>query len=94
MNLSPEGAQPIMRDDWYIDESGQKCVQSMIFPENHKLKGKPKGIKQVLKECNLWPNKGIRLICKQCSEKQDDVNPDRSNCCTRRIILLQHNFCE
>lgn len=53
MNLSLEGAQPIMRDGWYIDGSKQKRVQSMIFPENHKLKGKPKGIKQVLKKCNL-----------------------------------------
>jgi hypothetical protein len=58
-----------MRDGWYIDENRQKRVQSMIFPNNHKLKEKPKGIKQVLKERNLWPDKGIRLMCEQCSGK-------------------------
>ncbi|CAB5377082.1 unnamed protein product [Rhizophagus irregularis] len=42
MNLSPGGAQPKMRDGWYIKEDGRKVVQSMVFPDNHKLKGKPK----------------------------------------------------
>jgi len=26
MNLSPRGAQPKMRDGWYIDENREKCV--------------------------------------------------------------------
>ncbi|CAB5357696.1 unnamed protein product [Rhizophagus irregularis] len=39
MNLSPGRAQPKMRDDWYINKHGEKCAQSMIFPNNHKLKG-------------------------------------------------------
>ena len=81
MNLSPGGVQPKMRDGWYINEHGEKCVQSMIFPDNHQLKEKPKGIKQVLKERNLWPMKGIRLMCEQCSGKHDDANPERSDCC-------------
>ena len=63
MNLSPGGAQPKMRDSWYINEKGEKLIHSMVFPDNHKLKGKPKGIKQVLTERNLWPEKGIRLMC-------------------------------
>ena len=62
INLSPEGAQPKMRDGWYINENGEKLVHLMVFPDNHKLKGKPKGIKQVLIECNFWPEKGIRLM--------------------------------
>lgn len=94
MNLSPGGAQPKMRDGWYIDENGQKRVQSMIFPEDHKLKGKPKGIKQVLKERNLWPDKSIRLMCEQCSGKQEDVDLERSDCCAKRIISLQPDFRE
>jgi hypothetical protein len=94
MNLSPGGAQPKMRDGWYIDGSGQKRVQSMIYPENHKLKGKPKGIKQVLMERKLWPDKGIRLMCEQCSGKQDGVDPERSDCCARRIMSVQPDFCE
>ncbi|PKY52786.1 hypothetical protein RhiirA4_470636 [Rhizophagus irregularis] len=56
--------------------------------------GKPKGIKQVFKEYNFWPDKGICLICKQCSGKQDDVDPEKSDCCARRIMSLQHDFCE
>jgi hypothetical protein len=39
MNLSPEGKQPKMHDSWYINEHGEKCVQSMVFPNNHHLKG-------------------------------------------------------
>jgi hypothetical protein len=94
MNLSPGGAQPKMRDGWYINKHGERCAQSMIFPNNHKLKGQPKGIKQVLKERNLWPTEGIRLMCEQCSGKHDDVNPERINCCARRIMSLQPDFCE
>ncbi|CAG8742302.1 301_t:CDS:2, partial [Rhizophagus irregularis] len=81
MNLSPGGAQPKMRDGWYINEHDERCAQSMIFPNNHKLKGQQKGIKQVLKERNLWPTKGIRLMCEQCSGKHDDINPERIDCC-------------
>jgi hypothetical protein len=39
MNLSPKGTQPKMRDGWYINEHGERCVQFMIFLNNHKLKG-------------------------------------------------------
>ncbi|GES98821.1 hypothetical protein PHYBLDRAFT_144584 [Rhizophagus clarus] len=94
MNLSPGGKQPKMRDGWYINEYGEKCIQSMIFPDNHHLKGQPKGIKQVLKERNLWPMREIRLTCEQCSGKCDDVNLERVDCCARRIMSLQPDFCE
>ncbi|PKY46319.1 hypothetical protein RhiirA4_320161 [Rhizophagus irregularis] len=94
MNLSPGGKQPKMRDGWYINEYGEKCIQSMIFPNNHHLKGQPKGIKQVLKERNLWPMREIRLTCEQCSGKCDDVNLERVDCCARRIMSLQPDFCE
>ncbi|CAG8811027.1 8223_t:CDS:2, partial [Gigaspora rosea] len=36
---------------------GEKQNQKMIFPEDYlveKLKGQPKGIQQILEECNLW----------------------------------------
>ncbi|PKY31798.1 hypothetical protein RhiirB3_475331 [Rhizophagus irregularis] len=95
MNLSPGGAQPKMRDGWYIDKNGEKQTQLMVFPGNHKLKGKPKGIKQVLTERNLWPEKSIRLTCEQCLGKQDDnVDLERLDCCARRIMSLQPDFCE
>jgi hypothetical protein len=83
-----------MHDGWYTDGNGQKRVQLIIFPNNHKLKEKLKGIKQILKERNLWPDKGIHLMCEQCSGKQDDVDPERSDCCARRIMSLQPDFCE
>ena len=35
MNLSPRGKQLKMRDSWYINEDGEKRVQSMTFPNNH-----------------------------------------------------------
>jgi hypothetical protein len=53
MNMNPGGKQPKMRDGWYINRNNEKIVQSMTFPDNHPLKGQPKGIKQVLKERNL-----------------------------------------
>ena len=42
MNLGPEGAQLKMRDSWYINEHGKKCIQSMMFPDDYpvqKLRG-------------------------------------------------------
>ncbi len=82
MNMNLRRKQPKMRDGWYINENNEKIVQLMIFPDNHPLKGQPKGIKQVLKKYNLWPLKDIHLICEQCSEKDYDLNPERLDCCT------------
>src|SRR6266542_3194828 len=50
MNLNPSGKQPIMWDT-YFGQNNQ--LQSMVFSITHhdeKLRGKPKGIKQVLIE--------------------------------------------
>ena len=55
MNLNPGGAQPKMRDYWYVNEHEERCVQQMIFPDYYpvaKLRGQPKGIKQIFEECN------------------------------------------
>jgi hypothetical protein len=38
--------------------------------------------------------KEIRLTCEQCTGKYNDVNPKRVDCCVRRIMLLQPDFCE
>ncbi|GBB96876.1 hypothetical protein RclHR1_02860009 [Rhizophagus clarus] len=94
MNLSPRGKQPKMRDGWYINENSEKRVQSMTFPNNHQLKGQPKGIKQVLKERNLWPMKEICLTYEQCSGKCDDIDLERIDYCARKIMLLQPDFYE
>ena len=84
MNLSSGGAQPKMRNGWYVNEHGESCIQSMVFPDDYpvmRLRGQPKGIKQVLGEHNLWPEQGVCLVCEQCSGKHDDVDLKRVNCC-------------
>ena len=80
-----------MCDGWYINAYRNKCKQSMVYLNDYpveSLRGKPKGIKKVLEECNLWPKERINLVCKKCLDK--DVNNDltRQNCCARRIITL------
>jgi len=87
MNLSPGGAQSKMHDGWYVDENGERHVQLMIFPDDYlieKLRGQPKGIKQILMERNLWPSKKPRLVCKKYSEKHDDLM--RLDCCAQKIL--------
>ena len=96
INLSSSGGQHKMRNGWYMDEYGERRVQSMVFSNNYpvtKLRRQPKGIKQVLQERNFWPAKGVHLMCKQCSGKHDDV-PSKVNCCARRIMSLQPDFSE
>jgi len=56
MNLSSGGGQPKMRNGWYTNEHGKRCIQTMVFSNDHpvaKLRGQPKGIKQVLGDHNL-----------------------------------------
>ncbi|CAG8594657.1 12932_t:CDS:2 [Gigaspora margarita] len=65
MNKGPRGKQPIMHDGWYIDEYEEKQDQKITFLEDHpveKLRGQPKGIQQILEECNLWPAGRISCI--------------------------------
>ncbi len=55
----------------------------MIFPNDHlieNLRGKSKKIKKVLEKRNLWSKERINLVCKKCSEK-DDNDLTRQNCC-------------
>jgi hypothetical protein len=53
--------------------------------------GEPKGMKQILIERGLWRN-GLNADCQLCKDKVDDIN--RTDCCTRQIILLQPDFME
>ena len=65
----------------------------MVFPTTHsdeKLRGKPKGIKQVLIERGKWPSEGLILECKNCKEKIEDSS--RVACCARRVMSLEHDF--
>ncbi|TBU27119.1 hypothetical protein BD311DRAFT_846130, partial [Dichomitus squalens] len=45
MNMNPGGAQPHMRDGWYLQD-GEKVVQQMNFPSDHpEHPNQPKGMK-------------------------------------------------
>jgi len=64
----------------------------MCFPDDYfdkKLRRKPKGIKQVLFKRGKWRD-GLRADCQLC--KAGDRNPNRIDCCARRIISLEPDF--
>ena len=90
MNLSPGGKQPIMHNTFF---GPNNQLQSMVFLTTHsdeKLRGKPKGIKQVLIERGKWPLEGLILECKNCKKKIEDSS--RVACCARRVMSLEHDF--
>src|SRR5947207_8290244 len=90
MNLNPGGLQPKMRDTYWGPDNQ---LQSMTFSDNHpnvKLRGQPKGLKQILQERGKWPNGRLKLECKECKEKKGDEN--RINCCARRVMSLEPDF--
>ncbi|CAB4474979.1 unnamed protein product [Rhizophagus irregularis] len=90
MNLNPGGLQPKMRDTYWGSDNK---LQSMVFPDDYpheKLRGQPKGLKQILKEREKWPIGGLLLECKEYKEKKDDEN--RINCCARRVMSLEPDF--
>lgn len=85
MNFRPGGAQPRMRDGWYI-KNGQKVVQEMNFPADHsQYPNQPKGMKIVLTERGLWRN-GLPMKCKGgCKDSATD-------CCATCILEHQPDF--
>jgi hypothetical protein len=52
MNVNPGGKQNIMRDTEWVDEQKVTHKQSMVFTDGP-LRGKPKGLRKVLKERGL-----------------------------------------
>jgi hypothetical protein len=84
MNLRPGGKQARLRDGWY-ERSGEKIIQSMIFPPDHLVfPNQAKGMKAVLEEHGLWIE-GILMQCQKCEIKA-------THCCARRILDLQPDF--
>src|SRR6266540_4099861 len=63
----------------------------MNFPDDHpdeKLRGQPKGIKEVLIERGLW-RLGLKLDCKNdCPNEEENFG----NCCARTILSQQPDF--
>lgn len=97
MNLGPGGKQPIMRDGW--DEK-LGVPQRMIFPADYpdaRLRGQPKGIKQVLLERGLWRDQNsdgtkFRLSCPKGSGATGCDPEKMGNCCAVRLLQSQPDF--
>ena len=83
MNLNAGGSQARMRDG-FIHNKG--VPQAMSFSADHpSLAGKPKGIKAVLQERDLWPADGYRLACRKgCQEE--------GRCCAKAVLASQPDF--
>jgi hypothetical protein len=94
MNMRPGGKQAQMRNGWYI-KNGQKITQEMCFPAGHpEFPEKPKGMRQVLIERNLWKN-GLVMQCKKGKDElSGKCKPEAIDCCAKRLLDLQPDFQE
>ncbi|RPA78671.1 hypothetical protein BJ508DRAFT_349096 [Ascobolus immersus RN42] len=104
MNLSPGGANvPRMRETFM---HGKGLPQHMVFPDNHErvaLRGKPKGMEQVLRERGLWRDRnaaGIKFRA-QCPTRDgrqgcptDPNDPSFRACCARTVLAEERDFRE
>src|SRR5467141_172319 len=66
MNKGDGGRQPLLRNGWY-KIGNTTFVQEMFYSEVNTATGAvtkiPKGIERILREHNLWPDKGLLLEC-------------------------------
>ena len=72
---------------------GKGLPQPMSFAKdyyNRELAGKPKGIKRVLKERGLWPERGLVLECRT-THNQPGCDPE-GGCCARRVLEAERDF--
>ena len=97
INLRVGGKQPRMRNGF--NEATQE-IQPMVFPEDHHdvlLRGKPKGLKQVLTERGLWRNRAPdgQAFLLECptSHNRPGCNPSlNGDCCARAVMSKQPDF--
>ena len=90
MNLHPGGKRGWLRDGFI---HGKGIPQPMKFPadyHNSELAGKQKGIKCVLKERGLWPERGFVLECPTTNDRPG-CNP-QGGCCARRVLGAEKDF--
>ena len=97
MNLGVGGKQPRMREGF--DNLTQQA-QSMVFADDHPnilLRGKPKGLKQILMERGLWRTQAPdgRAFLLECPTSQSRPGCDpalNGNCCARAVMGKQPDF--
>ena len=65
----------------------------MSFPldyYNRDLAGKPRGIKRVLKERGLWPERGLVLEC-PTTHNSPGCTPE-GGCCARQVLGPEQDY--
>jgi hypothetical protein len=94
MNLGPAGKTPEMDPGWFVLD-GVHYDQPMQFSNDPavpaQLRGKPKGIAQVLWERELWPAEGMIHTCSRRPKKEDRICSG-THCCATRLLSLQPDF--
>jgi hypothetical protein len=84
INMKDGGKQPLLRNGIMPDGS----PHIMTFMDTDGII-KPKGIKRILEERNLW----IPGLIKQCNAcKKNTFDPKKLNCCASRILSVQPDF--
>ena len=102
MSLGPRGKQPFMRKT-FIHQIGRP--QLLVWPDTPTipthLRGKQKGIMQILKEQNLWPKNGrhsdgvnFLLQCPKDSNRTGCNLDLEGGCCARSVLAAEQNFKE
>ena len=104
MSLGPGGKQPFMRET-FMHQIGQP--QLLVWPDTPAipihLRGKQKGIMQVLKERNIWPENGRRSdgvnFLLQCPKDSNRTGCNlgfegKPGCCARSVLAAEYNFKE
>ncbi|KAJ3858435.1 hypothetical protein EV359DRAFT_69018 [Lentinula novae-zelandiae] len=86
MNVGSGGKQARLRNGWYLNSSGTRVSQSMVFPKSHpEYLNQPKGIKQILSERGIPGVGSFRGKCKKC-------DTDSLECCCKKILENQPDF--
>ena len=99
MNLMPAGKQPLLRDGF---DYNRNMPQRMMFDDNHPdpaLRGKAKGIQQVLRERGLWRehrSDGFRflLLCPKTHDRPGCDPALNGECCATALLQSQRDFVE